>query len=377
VVSSNEGRVFGPTEDSVFAVLDNLVEPEGPTYQVHPAAYQVWGRNLDGVDPAATKAALDATVVSTKEEAEGLLEQGTRRAKTTDEIKELRRRLAGRMKKRFPEVFVGRDQTHLPATSMPTSDFTTAAATAKTSFPNPFGTAGKQLDTVLKPLAEGLELRRQIIEVSSSEVSHQIDELRAAIEGGAETETLIGIIDNITADRNIQEVVSQEAFMLPFSIVADRFVDLAKQEKKANQGNLLSPAVLSQAAAAGIKVQVSPGSQKYLGSGSHHTRTPMAANADKAQVGKRKAQAHKRKQQKVRKNNVVDRKRSDDAKQLDNQQPPRLGARTPDKASGSVPGSKSPGDPNGSRPQTTTSAGKQPKGGKPAQKSKGQKGNRK
>ena len=181
VMNSNDGRTFGPTSDSVFAAVDRMVAPEESRCAMHPTALEVWGRNLDGVDPAVARAAQDATVVSCKEEAESLLEHGTRRPKTIEEIKELWRRMASRLKAKFPEVFTGMDHAHLPATEMPTSDFTTAAAAKKSSMANQ---AAKQIDTSLKPLAEGLEMRRQIIEVTSSEVHHQFDELRKAIEGG-------------------------------------------------------------------------------------------------------------------------------------------------------------------------------------------------
>ena len=200
VMNSNDGRTFGPTSDSAFAALDRLVEPEESQHAMHPMALEVWGRNLDGVDPAVTKAAQDATVVSCREEAESLLEQGTRRPKTIAEIKELRRRMAARLKAKFPEVFVGMDQTHLQSTEMPTSDFTTAAAAKKSSLANPFGAAAKQIDTVLKELAESFEPRRQIIEVTSSEVHHQFDELRKAIEGGADNEALLGIVDRVATE---------------------------------------------------------------------------------------------------------------------------------------------------------------------------------
>ena len=367
VMNSNDGRTFGPTSDSVFAALDRMVEPEESQYAMHPMALEVWGRNLDGVDPAVTKAAQDATVVSTKEEAESLLEQGTRRPKTIEEIKELRRRMAARLKAKFPEVFAGMDQTHLPSTEMPTSDFTTAAAAKKSSLANPFGAAAKQIDTVLKPLAEGLEIRRQIIEVTSSEVHYQFDELRKAIEGGADTKALLGIVDRVATDMNIQEVVSQETIMLPFFLVADRFVDLAKQQKRANQGSLPPPALLSQAIAAGVTLQVSAGSQRCLGSESSTTR--KTTGDDGAKANKRKAASNRRADAKHRKNNDVDRRKVDAAKARDNAQPAQQGDDTPGKQSGQVPGSQKPkgkpkqqDHPNGKSPssgqQTPRSSGK-------------------
>ena len=80
--SSYDGRTFGPAEDSAFAMVDKMVEPEKSGYEMHPQAHEMWGRNLDGVDPEATVSALNAAVVSTKAEAESLLEHGTRRPKT-------------------------------------------------------------------------------------------------------------------------------------------------------------------------------------------------------------------------------------------------------------------------------------------------------
>ena len=379
VVNAYDGRTFGPTPDSAFANLDRMVQPEEPRCAMHPAALEIWGRNLDGVDPAVTKAAQDASVVSSKEEAERLLEQGTRRPKTLEEIKELRRRLAMRLKSNFPEVFRDNDYTHLPSTEMPTSDFSTTAAAKKSSLSNPFGAAAKQIDALLKLLSEGLEIRRQIIQVSSSEVHHQFDELRKAIEGGAEQADLLKIVDRVTMDMNIQEVVAQEAIMLPFSTAADRFIDLAKQQKRANQGGLLPPAVLSQAVAAGVAIQVSPGSQKYLGSESPITgkTKPTAKHAPGS--AKRKTAASRRLHAKARKHNDADRVRNNNAKDRDNRQPTRQGGDTPDKQSGNVPGTQKPAEktgkvhPNGKPSQKTphrpTGAGPSSKG-KPKQQGK-------
>ena len=278
-LSAADGRTFGPAEDSAFAILDTMVQQEEPRYRLHATAKEIWGRNLDGVDPEATKAAMDATVVNTKEEAESLLEQGTRRPKTTDEIKEVRRKLALRLKKRFPEAFQSGDRAHLPATKMPTSDFTTAAAATKSGITNPFGAAGKQIDSVLKPLSESLEIRRQIAEVSSSELHHQLDELRSAIEDCASAKTLATTLTGAMADLAMLEVVTHEVLMLPSAMVADRFIDLDKQQKKANQGNLRPSAVLTQATAAGLSITVSraPRTTSALGA---NTRGPRPTTTD-------------------------------------------------------------------------------------------------
>ena len=330
-----------------------MVQPEESKYILHDVAKEIWGRNLDGVNPEATKAAMDATVVNTKEEAESLLEQGTRRPKTTDEIKEVRRKLAMRLKQRFPGAFQGGDRAHLPATKMPTSDFTTAAAATKSGITNPFGAGGKQIDSLLKPLTEGMEIRRQIIEVSSSELHHQLDELHAAIADGADAEMLTTILTAARADLTMLEVVTHEVLMLPCAMVTDRFIDLDKQHKKANQGSLLPSAVLTQATAAGLSITVSPGSQNYLGSGSSHTRT----KTDDGRPAKFKAPGATPNKARSRREAAQKRKRAEESsdkedrlKRQDNKPPEKTGAHTPDKQTGNAPGSKQKGSPNDGTP---------------------------
>ena len=367
-VSAADGRTFGPAEDSVFAVIDTMVEPEEPKYRLHVTAKEIWGRNLDGVNPEATKAAMDATVVNTKEEAESLLEQGTRRPKTTDEIKEVRRKLALRLKKRFPEAFQNGDRAILPATKMPTSDFTTAAAATKSGITNPFGAAAKQIDSILKQLAEGLELRRQLLEVSSSELHHQLDELRSAIGDCASPETLANTLTGLKADLAMLEVVSHEVLMLPVAMVADRFIDLDKQQKKANQGNLLPSAMLTQATAAGLSISVSPGSQKYLGSGSQNTRTKTDGDRStrfQTPGSKPKSGGKSRREAQQKRKRATDSSDKEGWIRRQNNQPPeKTGAPTPGKKTGNVPGSNKDGTPNGGTPPVSTPAG----GGKKPQR---------
>ena len=373
-LSAADGRTFGPAEDSAFAILDTMVQQEEPRYRLHATAKEIWGRNLDGVDPEATKAAMDATVVNTKEEAESLLEQGTRRPKTTDEIKEVRRKLALRLKKRFPEAFQSGDRAHLPATKMPTSDFTTAAAATKSGITNPFGAAGKQIDSVLKPLSESLEIRRQIAEVSSSELHHQLDELRSAIGDCASAETLATILAGAMADLTMLEVITHEVLMLPSAMVADRFIDLDKQQKKANQGSLLPSAVLTQATAAGLSISVSPGSQKYFGSGSQLTKTKT--DDDRPTKFKTPGSAtspgakSRRAAQQKRKRAAGDSVKEDQIRRHDNRPPEKSGAPTPDKKTGNVPGSKPTGSPNGGTPSSGGGKGHQGKNQHPSSKKK-------
>ena len=166
--------------------------------------------------------------------------------------------------------------------------------------------------------------------------------------------------------------------MLPFSLVADRFVDLAKQQKRANQGSLPPPALLSQAMAAGVTLQVSAGSQRYLGSESSTTR--KTTGDDGAKANKRKAASNRRADAKHRKNNDVDRRKADAAKARDNAQPAQQGDDTPGKQSGQVPGSHKPNStpkrqdhPNGKSP----SSGQQPSGSSGKSHGKKDKGRKK
>jgi len=260
------------------------------------------------------------------------------------------------MKRRFPEVYQGKDKTHLPATEMPKSDFSTAAAVAKSGMTNPFGTAGKQVDSVLTPLAEGLEVRRQIIEVSSSEVHCQLDELAKAITAGADRQVLDEVLARVKTDYNMQEVVAQEVLVLPFAIVAARFLDVVKQEKKANQGSIIPSATTSQAKAAGIKIMVSPGSQKYLGSGSSTTRPASESQPDSA--AKSKGAKQRRSASKKRKQQTAEDNRRNRAKEDDNK-PPATGPATPGKGTSKVPGSKPTAHPNGQTPPSGGATGKQ------------------
>ena len=137
--------------------------------------------NLDGVDPDATKAAMDQDVVANKEEAESLLQMSTRSPKTLTEVKEARRKMAAELKSAHPEVYTDDSKTHLPAAVMPEGEFTSAAAAKKIGATNPCGAGAKTLDPFLKDLAEGHEIRRQMLEVNSSETHYAFDELLAAI----------------------------------------------------------------------------------------------------------------------------------------------------------------------------------------------------
>ena len=162
--------------------------------------------------------------------------------------------------------------------------------------------------------------------------------------------------------------------MLPFFLVADRFVDLAKQQKRANQGSLPPPALLSQAIAAGVTLQVSAGSQRCLGSESSTTR--KTTGDDGPSANKREAASNRRVNAKSRKSNEMDRRKVDAAKARDNTQPTQQGDDAPGKQSGQVPGSqkskikpKQQDCPNGK----SLSSGKQPpraSGKSPGQKDK-------
>jgi len=133
-----------------------MVEPDKPRCKIHASAKELWGRNLDGVDSDATKAAMDQNVAANKEEAESLLQMGTRVPKTLTkiketrvpktltEIKEIRRKLAVDLKRNHPQVYINDAKTHLPATPMPESDFTSAAAAKKIGVKNPCGAAAKR-----------------------------------------------------------------------------------------------------------------------------------------------------------------------------------------------------------------------------------------
>ena len=355
-MTSAKGRLFKQASGSVFAALDELVEPEEERYVIHPTARELWGRNLDGVDPAATEAAMDPTVVASKDEAESMLDKGTRAPKSMEEIKELRRRLALDIKRRHPKQSAPDQRLRLPATKMPPSDFTTTAAAKKLATTNPFGSASKSLDAFLKPLAEAYAIRREIIEVLSSEAHYQMDELKSAIAAGATAAQLVEIVDRIQRDATMAEVVSQELLLLPTFIVANRFIDLQKKEKDVNQGNAMSNATIAAASAAGIKVMVSPGSQKYFGSESNITKPIGAAAAKAKPPAKLGATPTKRLSQKEFKKRKLEREKVDRAKSADNQPVPKGGGQTPGKATGAVPGT-SAGSPNhnpGSTPRSGT-----------------------
>ena len=347
--TSSKGRTFGQAKSSVFSRLDDMVEPQLPRYQVHSSAKEIWGRNLDGVDPDATKAAMDQDVVANKEEAESLLQMGTRTPKTLTEVKEARRKMAAELKSAHPGVFTDDSKTHLPATVMPDGEFTSAAAAKKIGTTNPYGPGAKTLDPFLKTLAEGHEIRRQIIEVNSSETYYAFDELLAAIKGGASGEQLTDIVVRLRDGVQMTEVIAQEIIMLPTAAVSTKFIDLAKQKEAQNRGNPVSNAAMSIATAAGITVNVSSGSQNYLGSGSSNTskdkvdvQKPAKKSMAKPQSPHRKPSAERRGDKRKRERQDKDRARTGAARESDSSPAATGGGATPDKQTGGVPGSKSP-----------------------------------
>ena len=344
--TSSKGRTFGHAKSSVFSRLDDMVEPPLPRYQVHASAKEIWGRNLDGVDPDATKAAMDQDVVANKEEAESLLQMGTRTPKTLTEVKEVRRKMAAELKAAHPEVYTDESKTHLPATVMPEGEFTSAAAAKKIGATNPYGPGAKTLDPFLKNLAEGYEVRRQIIEVNSSETYYAFDELLAAIEGGASGDQLIDIVVRLRDGVQMTEVVAQELIMMPTAAVSTKFLDLAKQKEAQNRGNPVSDAAISIATAAGIAVNVSSGSQNYLGSGSSNTSKDKTdvqkpAKKPKFQSPYKKTAAERRQEKRKRERQDDERARTGAARESDSSSAAKGGGTTPDKQTGGVPGSKS------------------------------------
>ena len=348
--TSSKGRTFSQASDSVFSRLDGMVEPEPSAYKIHPSAKEIWGRNLDGVDPDATKAAMDEDVVATKEEAESLLQVGTRIPKSLTEIKEVRRRMAIELKVDHPEVYTEASKTHLPATEMPDGEFTSAAAAKKLGVTNPYGAGAKTLDPFLQTLSEGFKIRRQILEVNSSQTYYAFDEMLAAVNGYAPKDELVEIMLRLREGMQMTEVVAQELLMLPSAQLSTKFIDLAKQKEAQNRGNPVSNAAISLATAAGITVNVSSGSQKYLGSGSSNTskddpKKPPKNTAPFSPTGKKQA-AERRLDKKKRQRQAQERERADKARKEDATPAATGVTTTPGKYSGKVPGTDS--SPNGS-----------------------------
>ena len=345
--TSSKGRAFGHSKTSVFSRFDDMVEPPLPRYQVHASAKEIWGRNLDGVDPDATKAAMDQDVVANREEAESLLQMSTRTPKTLTEVKEARRKMATELKSAHPEVYTDDSKTHLPATVMPEGEFTSAAAAKKIGATNPHGAGAKTLDPFLKDLAEGYEIRRQMLEVNSSETYYAFDELLAAIQGKASGDQLMDIVVRLRDGVQMTEVIAQEIIMMPTAAVSTKFLNLAKQKEAQNRGNPVSNAAMSIATAAGIVVNVSSGSQNYLGSGSGNTSKDKAdvqkpAKKPKFQSPSQKSAAERRQEKRKRERQGDERARTGAARESDSSPAAKGGGTTPDKQTGGVPGSKSP-----------------------------------